>query len=137
MRQITEKQKEFCTTYLMNGCKAESASLEVGLSHSAGSAILGRENAKQYIEEAREELEELIPLKWKMGKLVQIINLCVPDDATSLDEIDAKAAIAAIIELDQVQGHRAPIKTENRNLTINGTLEQLKGAKKVYTYKEF
>lgn len=67
---------------------------------------------------------------WKLNKLKMIIELCAPDDAGAHDEIHASGAIAAIAEMNKMQGHymksEADHQSEQELKSISTLLSDLK-----------
>lgn len=128
--------RRFCYAYLLNGFNAREAAYHIGDKKNFVNVhyqeYLNQPFVKKFLKEYTDKMEQIVEvnLAWKIQKLKRIIDICVPDSAASRNDLYTKGAIAAIGELNKMQGHYAPEKylssSVNRELGLNMELEDLK-----------
>lgn len=135
---MTVREKRFADYYLSNGCIATRAAISAGFEHTTAfhktSAMLKKPEIANYIKMKLHSMENKleIDIEWKFKKLKKIIDLCVPDEPDISSEINPSVAISAIAELNKMQGHYAPSKSEN----INHNSDESKVKELIEKYKK-
>lgn len=137
LKKMTNKEKLFCEEYMVNGHNQKAAAIKAGYLKSyapaAAARILKKHVVRMYIGTRMKSIEneERITKDWKMRKLKQIVDHAIPhaeDGKTIVKE--PRNAIAAIAELNKMQGDYAAIKHEIQadiNYTeIRARIEELK-----------
>jgi phage terminase small subunit len=143
--QLTAKQQLYCYNYIGNGFKIIEAAISAGYSavsaRAMGTALMKNPKVIAFIEALKKEagLKSMVGYEEKIGKLWKITTLAVPEEAESILEIDAKAAVSAISELNKMQGHHAAEKyivanpeTEQEIERAHEKMEKLKNYQKEY-----
>lgn len=126
--KLTEHQQLFLKQYLVLG-NATEALLATGYKGKhpakAASQLMHKPFVKQAIEKNRLKVEQktLVTFEWKVNKLQEII-----DQAQSSEQY--RDAVAAMAELNKMQGHYAPEKQVNYNVDV--TLENIRNARLEY-----
>lgn len=69
---------------------------------------------------------------WKVEKLKMGVNLALPDNPLSILEVDIKAGVACISELNKMEGHYAAEKMINLNLTKSVDDPDVANAKQIF-----
>ena len=132
--KLNYKQKLFLDAYVKNGFEnATNCAILAGYSEktarSMASAIIRSENGKKYLDFKKEQLiEKYIPditVEWKLKRLKRLIELCIPPTAIYKEHVDGRTAIAAIAELNKMQGHYAPERSLNANINADVHLQEL------------
>jgi phage terminase small subunit len=128
--------RRFCYAYLLNGFNAKEAAYHIGDKKNYANAhytrYLKHPFVQNFIREHTQKMEQIIEvnLAWKIQKLKKIIDICIPDTAKSRNDLYTKGAIAAISELNKMQGHYAPERSIsssiNRELGLNMEVDDLK-----------
>lgn len=122
---LNEKQKRFCEEYVTD-TNGTQAAIRAGYSektaYSIGFDLLKKPEIKEVIKNHREMTTEKtqITFEWKLDKLrnvVDVTSAMVQDRLGNPKMSDAKTLIAALAELNKMQGHYAP---SNVNLTDKG-----------------
>ncbi|MFA6080734.1 MAG: terminase small subunit [Candidatus Gracilibacteria bacterium] len=137
MAKLTELQYKFAHLYIANGFNAYQAALGAGYSESFAKIksheLPANPRIQKRITEITADEKSCLGLSWeyKAGKLKKVIDRYIPDD----DKIDmktdkVKVALAAIAELNKMQGDYAPDKKLSVNVDM--TKEKLIEAKRVY-----
>jgi phage terminase small subunit len=115
--KLTVKQRLFCKAYLANGFNATQAALTAGYSEDSAQAI-GSENlskplVKQFIDKRIKTMEEKLDItaEWKMKVLKDCIDGCMNGEASE-KKIHPSGVVSAVAELNKMQGHYAPEKSE-------------------------
>lgn len=118
--EITPKQARFCDAYVENGFDQKKAAEKAGYSKISsesgyGTKILKTYAAKKYISSrVKAALEKAgSTFQWKVDKLCMIAEACAPESAQSKEDVQASGAVAAIAELNRMEGHIAATKTLN------------------------
>lgn len=107
--ELSPQLKKFCDEYLRNGYDATNAGRFAGYSEAQAKAMATRMKKDpkvwQYIAVRKDEqsTREIVTKEWKMRRLKEIAE-------------GDKTPIAAIAELNKMQGHYAPTKTVNANI---------------------
>ncbi|WP_062260375.1 terminase small subunit [Endozoicomonas arenosclerae] len=128
---LSGRQQRFVDEYLANGGKAYPAALAAGYSEKYAKAqshkLLDNVGIAEAIKASQSELKKELGItaEWKRDQLKNIIESCTKtisitkgkgEEATIINTMDdPKAAIAAIAELNKMDGDLAAIKTENKN----------------------
>jgi phage terminase small subunit len=129
---LTEKQLKFCESYLTNGHNSIAALKTAGYSIKCTSdgarAIMASRSVQDYLSKRIKAVEEKeqITFDYKIKKLKQIVELSVPSEAITKEDINASAAISAISELNKMQGHYSAEKHANLNLVVDADIAQAK-----------
>jgi phage terminase small subunit len=132
VRKLTPKQYAFVNNYVLNGFNARQAALDAGYSNSyaeAQSYVLVKHPAvSEHLKNAYNEAEEKteITFEWKLAKLKRIINAY---EKSPLSQ-DAKVVIAAVAELNRMQGDYEPSKSIN--LSVDTTKTKLNEVRRIY-----
>ena len=120
---LSIKELNFINHYLHNSFNAKDAAASAGYSASYGSTLLKNLMKKPSAQKMLmcESLKEEDRVKWdfdeKLGKLKQIVDVSMPNDALSIEDVRPSYAISAIAEANKMQGHYAPEKSVNLNLS--------------------
>lgn len=127
-------QYRWCMEMLSNGLDGRQAAKTIGIDPekvtSFLEAIQRNKNVKRFLANMHSELEEKveITLEWKYRKLKHIIEVCLPDNTVAYDRnlVAPQIALAAIAELNKMNGHYAATKTEVVSTIPPEELEHLK-----------
>lgn len=116
MGALTTKQDAFVKAYLLNGGNATQAAITAGYSENSAGSI-GEENLrkpaiKKALEKHQKKSQEryIISAEKKKKWLEDIIETSLQADDSG--KIDGRTAIAAIAELNKMDGDLAAIKTQ-------------------------
>lgn len=133
---LTQKQYNFVLKYIENGFNAYQAAIAAGYSHNysriKAHLLLNHPSIKERLNDAYKQAQNNLEItfEWKLKKLKRVANL-VPDNPNEPVSLHtAKVAIAAIAELNKMQGDYAPDK--KLNVTVNATKERLIEARRQY-----
>ncbi|MDY7025909.1 MAG: terminase small subunit [Pseudomonadota bacterium] len=116
MRNLTNKQLIFVKEYLANGWNATQAAIKAGYSektaYSQGQRLLKHVEIKKELEKQQKKTKEsyMISAEKKKKWLEDIIETSLQADDGG--KIDGRTAIAAIAELNKMDGDLAAIKTQ-------------------------
>ena len=137
---LTQKQFDFCSSYIKNGFNAYQAALSAGYTHNYANVkaplLLQHPIIKARIEKAYDKTENQLGLdwQWKLKKLQRVINEFIPDDSTKrLNTFETGIALKAIAELNKMHGDYAPDK--RISMTVDATQSKLLEARQ--QYKEY
>jgi phage terminase small subunit len=137
---LTQKQYNFCSSYIKNGFNAYQAAINAGYSHNYANVkapmLLQHPIIKQRIEKAYTKAEDQLGMdwQWKLRKLKRVIDTFIPDDdTTKLNTFETGIALKAIAELNKMHGDYAPDK--RISMTVDATQSKLLEARK--QYKEY
>lgn len=132
IKKLTEKQYRFVSYYIKNGFNAYQAARDAGYSQTYADAqaynLVNHPSIKEHITHACQQAIKTtaITFEWKLNILREIINRF----SNSSSPQDARAAIAAIAELNKMTGDYAPAKKVSLN--VDTTRARLDEAKRVY-----
>lgn len=125
---LMKKHIDFCEEYLRNGHNVGLAAKVVFKNKNRaykqyniyGWSILRKPEIKAYLKERMAEVsaETKFGFNEKVKKLVKVVNLAIPDEAEHIKETAPREGIAAISELNKMEGHYAPEKRINANVDI-------------------
>lgn len=137
---LTQKQYNFCSSYIKNGFNAYQAAIEAGYSHNYANVksalLLKHPVIKERITRAydKAELQLGMDWQWKLKKLQRVIDAFIPDDlGKKLNTFETGIALKAIAELNKMHGDYAPDK--RISMTVDATQGKLLEARK--QYKEY
>ena len=124
-RTPNPKQKKFVGEYFINGKSGVDAVIAAGytskrnIASNVAKRLLKQASVQRYIDEIR--LIANIPdmFVWKLEKLASIVNANMPPDG------DCRVAIAAIVELNKMEGHYAPTKSVRLDLKQNLDMKRM------------
>ena len=131
-RSLTAKQYAFVREYMDTDGNIRQAALNAGYSvkyaAAQGAQLMRNPVVKKEIDNYIKTIERKheITFEWKINKLKNIIELCADKKATSHKDINPTAAIAAISELNKMQGHYSAEKHVNTNINIDTDLDAAK-----------
>lgn len=132
MNKLTPKQRLFCKTYLANGFNATQAAIAAGFSEKnadkIGSQVLGKTRVKEFLHKRMAEVEKKLDITFeqKMELLWKTAQRCYgPSDEDIKNnsmghrveipfEFQPSSLVSTIAELNKMQGHHAPQKTESK-----------------------
>ena len=121
--RLSEPMYKFCNELLLHGDKKKALKNSGYSANSANHAtrLLKRADVKKFLDSRRRAIAKKFDVSFdrKVNKLGMLVELAVPDDAQSIKDVNANAAIQAIGELNRMFGHYAPEKHTNFNLNIN------------------
>lgn len=126
---LKEKERKFCAWYLKLGSAAKAA-IQAGYRNpNYGYRLLKNPVFKIYLNYLKSRMsdQDSVTLNWKLDQLKKVVECAFDGRARQNEhsEIDPKAAIAAISEMNKMQGHHAP--TEVKNSSTHGLdMEQFK-----------
>jgi hypothetical protein len=138
---LTLRQKIFCEEYLANGRVGTAAAKAAGYSlrsaNTQASNLLTFDHIKNYIAEKEKDFVKTthIDYAYKIRKLANVVQTYLPQDNTPIDSDPIKArivleyikvAIAAIQEMNRMQGDYAAEKRVNANFNLDADMEKLK-----------
>lgn len=135
-RSLTLQQQAFVNNYIRNGFNAFQAAINAGYSDNyarvKSSKLIGHPTIKEQIKQACITAEErsTVSWEWRMNKLKSIVEAFVPEDKSTMRPANARAAVAAIAEINKMTGDYAPDK--KLSLTVDLTKKRLEEARKVY-----
>ena len=136
-KALTRKQNEFCSHYVANGYNAYQAAISAGYSqsfaYSRAHKMVQSPAVKSHLSKAFNTAEARLEVgwEWKVKKLKHVIRKFIPDDeAAPIKVAEARVAIMALSELNQMSGDYAPSKKVS--LTIDTTKKRLEEARRVY-----
>ena len=119
--QITERQKIFAENYVINGLNAVRAAKCAGYKGCEKTAhlLLQRKNIQRYIDQLLHKIRaEGATFEWKVSKLIQAVD-------TSINDTEVKSTgIAAIAELNKMQGHYSADKVVTAHINIDSDIER-------------
>ena len=134
---LTQKQYNFCSSYIKNGFNAYQAAIEAGYSHHYANTkapmLLKLEPIKERIEKAYQVAEDKLGIswQWKLKKLKRVIEAYIPDDPeANLNTFETTVGLKALAELNKMQGDYAPDK--RISMTVDATQGRLLEARKQY-----
>ncbi len=118
------KCKSFALAYLESECNETQAAIKVGYkaetAHVKGKKLLADERVQAELKKLykRSEKKEIATIEWRKQTLQRI--------AETHAETANSTAIAAIAELNKMDGAYAPTKVESKNLNIDTDLSLVK-----------
>ncbi len=121
-KYLTLKQKKFCFEYLKLK-NAKQAALNAGFNASYSVGLLNKPIIKGYIKYLMEKVEQqsMIDAAWKREQLKKIVDNCLNTESgpalarqNEHSAIDPKSALAAIAEMNKMDGTYAPEKKESK-----------------------
>jgi len=125
-RTPNSKQKKFVEEYFINGKSGVDAAIAAGYTNKRNIAsniakrLLKQASVQRYVDEIRLKANTPVDMfAWKLEKLVNIVNANMPPDG------DNRAAIAAIAELNKMEGHYAPTKSVRLDLKQNLDMKRM------------
>lgn len=134
IKGLTEKEIRFSHAYVANDCNCSAACREVGIKQRHGMQTKAKPQVIDYIaylkEQRRVQMESQLSLTWhyKAKQLKDIIEFYIDKP---------QAQIKAIEELNKMQGHYAPVKTENYHGLTDDVNDALGIANKKVEIKKF
>lgn len=129
--ELTEKQLRFCYEYMSNGNNAMQAAMAVGDSKESAQknswTYLKNPLIKSFIGDKLKKMEKELDItfEWKLKKLKHVVQVSIPDESQVLEEIDARAGVAAIAEMNKMQGHYSPDKHINANISADTDVKEV------------
>ncbi|NHJ41463.1 MAG: hypothetical protein FK731_15640 [Asgard group archaeon] len=118
---LSIKEKKFCEFYLEKE-NAFSAALAAGYKGSgSGCRLIKKPEILEYIKNRQVDISHAFTIKFeeKVKKLVDIIEGLTPEEIKSIKPEPARVIIAAIAELNRMQGDYPAEKRVNANLNVN------------------
>lgn len=127
---LSIKEVCFLRALLKHNGNAGKAAVEVNCKYRSGDQIakriLAKPAAQQYLSIENEKLS--LDARWefeeKIRMLKKIAVTAVPEEATRIKDMAPEHAIRAIAEANKMQGHYAPDKSVNLN--VSGEVEEVK-----------
>lgn len=130
---LTEKETKFVFNYLTNGENASKAMIDAGYKESSAYknswAKINEPKIKNEIERMRPKIMEqmeklateevLVTVQWKMEMLKETAERCRNGDASKEGLLHPAGIIAAIAELNKMQGHYSPERTITTNMNVD------------------
>ena len=132
---LTERQYKLCEAYIGNGGKKAAAIREAGYSEKAvaskGSRIFDSPNVRAYLRWRRQDIQEVQREFLEKQYPYREIKSTYDYKANVLytitkDSQDDRIKIAAIAELNKMEGHYAPEKGVHLNIGLDADLEEVK-----------
>jgi phage terminase small subunit len=125
---LTELERKFVNLYVMNNFTANEAVTICGYNTQTAYNLLKRNDIMEAITKITKEIDlrHAISFDYKIQKLKHIIELCAGDAVDSFKEADTRTAIAAIAELNKMQGHYAVEKHQHTNINLDVDVETTK-----------
>lgn len=123
--QMTFRQQKFCEEYLTNGRVLKDAAVSAGYAPGSaaltGHKLLKTQAVHNYLtERVKKSNDDLqIGFDYKLAKLKKIVDLAIPDEADTILQISPRSGIAAIAELNKMQGHYSAEKVVAATLSVN------------------
>lgn len=156
-RELSAKQIIFVEEHFVNGESTAEAARRAGYGKNAaviGNSLAKSQNVLRHVAKiaavnplTAQAQHEVLAAKfanhspalnlqesfeWKIGKLVKIINLNVPDDENNISSDPGSvkryqfgAALGAIAELNKMQGHYAPSKSVNLDIKADADIKKM------------
>ena len=137
--KLNPRQQRFLWLYLKLGNASEAlrqAGYKTRYPDRYGAELLAKPFIQEELGKTREILTKELKatVEWKREKLIRVIAEYIPTDTnTPLNPLQARIAIAAMNELNHMDGTYAPSKAVNLN--VSSTIDLLKDAR--IQYKEF
>jgi hypothetical protein len=145
-KPLTMRQEKFVRFYIENGGNGEKAAIDAGYERRSAIVIAAENLTKPNIAQKLNSLKEkiLLPieertgltLEYKMNSIVKGIEACLSGEAKGNGKVDAKGLASLIAEANKMQGHYAPEKHVNANVTSTVDQEVMSDLIKKYT-KEY
>lgn len=135
-KKISYKHVQFCEEYLSNGQDGSKAAVTLGYSKSSAPTtakrMLNNQLVRDYLNVRTKKIEKVTQasLDWKIGKLCDIVK------NTDLGTVTVRDGLAAIQELNKMQGHYAPEQHVNISGSIDDVQAALMNAKKQLIQKD-
>lgn len=135
--ELTEQQLKFCEEYLINGGVARPAAIKAEYAENSAATtahyLLNKTAVRNYLDKRIREVTKNIQEKtqvtfdYKISKLKKVVDLTIPEEAETMKQIGAREGIAAIGELNKMQGHYAveKILTTTHNINSDEDLKQI------------
>jgi hypothetical protein len=118
-KELRPQEKAFCLNYLANPQNAAQSYVDAGYSPNGAKVsahkMLQKPHIKEFIQAKFKKMEEKLEItaEWKMKMLRECVERCSSGDADKDGKLHPSGLIGAIAELNKMQGHLAPTKSEN------------------------
>lgn len=130
-RNLNERYLLFCKAYLAgNEFNATKAAIAAGFSkktaRQAGNRLLTNVDIQAYLKKEMDKLNNKldITIEWKMQMLKDCAEKCMSGHATKEGFIHPSGLVGSLSELNKMQGHYAPEKSINANVTVDPDTEE-------------
>lgn len=132
MKKLTPKETLFCKFYLSNGFNATQAAISAGYSKNCprqlATRLLSKAHIRRYLDKRMAEIEKKLDitfeqkmeLLWKTAQRCygpsdeDIEKLRIGEEVLKTFEFQPSSLVSTIAELNKMQGHHAPQKTESK-----------------------
>lgn len=129
--KLNLRQRAFCDEYLINGHNAYQAAIKAGYAHQTAKTLptrwLRNPPISVFINNRIIKVQEKagVTFDWKVRKLQRIVDAFTPDDDELPTAEGARVAIAAMAELNKMQGDLAAEKRVTVNIGVDSDVKKV------------